>query len=466
MKLKKLTAIVLLLALMVPFLVSCFKEKTPSEFWNEAVEGIAQASNLSLNAKIKLGTHKFTAKYSSNRENNEKSYDVKVDDYEFQIYTDGNKNDHSRDDIRYSVDSDKDNAIIRGLLGLDFTNSDALNLTDENMMSAAYLKFEDYATLDFKISGETLTKMIAENEQITFTEAKISVKLDTDGNFKNISIITTVSGGNSFRGMPMFIPDSSAQTELIIELEEISFSNENSPKAPENKSEIDDIPVYALFFPTALASGVNKSSSMTTLSDTKFTIGTLTISSSSIAKKTVQIVDGVELSREITTTTTENLNGEISESVTDAFKNGRNRYTYYTDSRGESYKILDKEPEDDETEDEEFTAEILKKAKINENEIIITLTKEEFYKFDENGTISNDYSDFDIPDIEIKLILKDGYLYTISFGFSISTNGESSEAENEQTIGLSIESIIRYDSPLSSYTVQIPEGYENYEDLT
>ena len=59
-----------------------------------------------------------------------------------------------------------------------------------------------------------------------------------------------------------------------------------------------------------------------------------------------------------------------------------------------------------------------------------------------------------------------GIIETITFGLSISTQADLIGTGQAQKISISLEAIIKYDTPLENYTVVAPEGYESYEDWT
>ena len=483
MKLRKITAIALLLAIMIPFLASCTEAvPTPSEVWNEASTKLAQATNLSFSAELALGKYKVSVDYATDRSSGARSYLIKSGEQEYPIYTDGTKNYYTTDELSFCVKSAEDTKFVRDFMKFNLANAADLQLTDEIMKEAAVEIFEDYKVITFKLGGNDLKALFAKNEDVTFTEGKISAKLDLENNIKSL-IITTTACGNDFYSIPLLDAKNEAK-ELIISVNNIDFSAEKAPKAPENADKYEELPLLAYVFPTAFISNMKDSSSVNTTLDLDIDLILATMSSTVVTKTVTQTVDGITSSRTFTTTTSSAL-GQESVEKEDAYKNGKDNYTYYTDPENGNYKILEDEDEDEQDENpfenlkpEDFLKymHILTNAEISGSRITIKISEQDMKSFlelagdlgvDEDSTgIGLDLGEVTVGGTEISILLNESFIESITFGLSISTQADLMGTGQAQKISVSLEAIIKYDTPLENYTVVAPEGYESYEDWT
>ena len=119
---------------------------------------------------------------------------------------------------------------------------------------------------------------------------------------------------------------------------------------------------------------------------------------------------------------------------------------------------------------------ILTDAEISGSRITIKISEQDMKSFlelagdlgvDEDSTgIGLDLGEVTVGGTEINILLNESFIETISFGLSISTQADLMGTGQAQKISISLEAIIKYDTPLENYTVVAPEGYESYEDWT
>lgn len=477
MKLKKLTAFVLTLALMVPFLVSCKKDPTPAEVWTQAVTKLASSENLSLSFDVTLGEYKVKVDYSGNRTSGEKSYDIMFDDNIYPIYTDGSKTYYSADELKFCVKSSEDSDIIREFMDFELTNAARMSLTDDKLIDPVLEVSENSKALSFSLSGVTFGAMFAPDEDIVFEEVKISAVLDLENNLKNISI-TSSAKGTEFYGIPLFDVKTEAKT-LNIVVNNFDFTDSNAPKAPADKTDYPELVALAKMYPTGLFQSMKESSKISMRVDMSVDLVIASIKCTVINNTTTQQIDGITMTRSLSETTVDML-GTKNTQKEDVFTNGKDDYSYYTDAENGNHKIKNEDGSSVNQDDllSIFTnadnlEEIFENTDAAGSTIIIEISGEVLQKLmNESSTgdfdpgIDVDVSSVSFRDATLIIKLKKGFIDTVSLETALETSGDLMGTGTTQTITIDIDMTMTYESLMENYVVEIPAGYENYEDWT
>ncbi len=475
MKFTKITAFVLVICMMIPLLASCKKEPTPAEVWNSAAELLAAATDLSLSAKVTLGEYTVSVDYAGNRTSGAKSYDIKIDDTTYPIYSDGTKNYYSAEDIKFSVKSSEDSDIMREFMSFNLTNAARLALEDEQITDALIEKSETAQKLTFKADGSTFKAMFAPDENISFETVTVAAELDLENSLKTIKI-TSKAKGTEFYGIPLLGADKEFK-DLSVTVENIDFSASKAPKAPENTSEYPELVALAKTYPTGLFSSMKDSSKVETTIEMDMDVMIVSMKVKAVSTLTTQYIEGIKYTRNITKTTSEAM-GQNQTTTEDEYYNGKDGYTYITDSEGANYKIKLEEEENSETDDilsiftkDSNLEDVFKDATVAGSTITVNISGETLQK------LMSDTSDSDLgmdlgeteatfKDTTLTIKLKNGLIETVSMDLEIEAEGDLMGTGTSTSVSVKASISMKYYTIMDDYVAEAPEGYENYEDWT
>ena len=473
MKLKKSLAFALILAMMVPFLASCKKEIVPVDFWNEAANAFSGADTLSYTVKAVIGNNKATLELEENKISGSSTRKINVNEQKFMIYKDKENTYYSFPDYDFFVKNSENNAKLEKVIAFSLSNEGKFNLNAEDLNNLVFNKDETGASFSFLLTGEKLKELLGVNDNLTFSACSVSARINSENKFTFIDISTKYKGSEIF-GIPLPKEVTDFQ-EIKISIENIDLSDTNKANPPENASDYAYLPIMSQILPTALITAAKNSSSTSYVIDLDVDMAGTTMNTHTAANTVTQVIDGVTSSR-TQSTTTGNIFGIESNSKEDAYKNGKDDYTYYTDPEGGNYKII--EPEDDE-EDEEFFTDITKLASVFQNATItpstitVKLPKEDVLKLlssleeedlttPDGATPGVQVDQYEFEETEIVIRLENGFFKSFETEFSFSTKGDIMGTGQAQTLSVSIKILFILNSPLQDYVVEAPAGYENY----
>lgn len=474
MKTKKLIALALIFCMVLPVLASCKKEPTPADIWNKAAENLANTTDISLNAVACLGKYGISIDYAGNRTTGTKSYDININDVIYPVYSDGSKNYYTADDVKFSVKSAQDSDIMREFMSFSLTNPQRLALENNMMTEVVFEVTETSKKLTFKVDGSTFKNLIAPDENVTFTETLIVAEMDAEYNLKKLAFNTNANG-TEFYGFPLIGADKAPQ-DLFISITNIDFSGTKTPKAPENTSDYPELIALAKTYPTGLFSSLKDSTKIESDINMEIDLVLTKMNISNVQTITTNYINDVKYSRTISKTTTEVL-GEKQTTIEDEYYNGKDGYTYYTDSEGANYKL---KLEEDTTQSDDILSiftkdsnleDVFKNATAAGSTITVEISGEVLQKL--MSDTSNSDLGVDIGDTEAKfkdttliIKLKNGLVDTVTMDLEVEAEGDLMGTGTTTSITVKGTISVKYFTIMEDYVAEAPTGYENYEDWT
>ena len=478
MKLKKSLAFVLILAMMVPFLASCKTEvKTdPVDIWNEAAGIVSDANTLSYTAKVIIGNNKASFEFAEDKIAGASSYNITINETNLPIYKNKDNTYYSFSEFNFFVKNSENHAMLEKLMSFSITNQGKLSLNAEDPVNLVFNQDETSTTFTFNLTGEKFKSLLGINDNVTFSACTVNARLNNENKFTFIDFTTKIKGSELF-GIPL-LGDTSDFREVAITIENIDFTENNKANPPENASQYTYMPLMAQVLPTAIIASQKDSSSTSYMIDVNAEISGTVLSLHTTSKTITQVIDGATASR-TESTNIRNIFGIESNTVEDAYKNGKDGYTYYTDPNGESYKIMEEAQEDDPIQDSisDLTKlyEILQKATITPNTITVKLSKEDVIKLmdalekedvttPDGATPGVELDEYDFEETEMIIRLENGFVRSFETEIAFTSKSDLMGTGQAQTISISLKIMLTIDSPLQDYVVVAPEGYENYPD--
>lgn len=458
---KKILSLVFLIVIVFGTLnLSSCKANTPEGVWAKAVEGLAEAKNVSFNTIITLGENTVNLDFAADRSANNKSYDIKVSDDSFTLFTDGSTNYYTVENMNFSIKSGEDSDIFREFLGFTLSNTKRMTFDKADLVDAVLEKEENKKSLVFKVSGEVFKNAFAPDEDITFGETIINAVLDFDNNFKFINVTTTVCG-NDFYGLPLMGATKEAK-DLVVKIENIDFTGTKKPVEPKDKSDYPESVIFAKIFPNSVFSTMTNSSKIESNSVIEMKVSGQTIKTKTESTTVTQYIDDHIFMRAVSDVYQWNGANKMIDEL-DEYYDGKEGYLYYSDY-SDKYKMkLDEEDVDsDELSKESFIAlkQIINDAVINGDTITLDLSLDDLKKIIGEDEFKDSFgNNVTLHEATLKITLKNGFIETYFFDFKINmtTSGVTVLADAE------IET--KYHDIREDYTVTPPKGYEKYPNL-
>lgn len=458
---KRIISLVLLAVIIFSALslTSC-KVKTPEGIWKKAIQSLAEANTVSMDSEVTLGSNTVKLNISSDRETKKRSYDIHFSEENIVLYTDGNINYYTVEDMNFSVKASDDSEIFREFLGFTLTNSERMIFEDTELENAVVTEADDEKSLEFEVSGEVFKKAFSPDEDIEYSRVKIKTIIDSEDNFKSISI-STKAKGKDFYGLPL-IGASTEKATLSVKIDNIEYTGDKTPIEPKDISEYPESVMFAKIFPTSVFSLMNSSSMVDSTTKMEMSVLGITMKSETKSNTITQYINGKMFKRTVSDVTEWEDDYMTLEHI-DEYYDGESGYLYYSDGY-DKYKM---EYEETDLPEEEFNEETFKEIKsilsdavIKDNEITIDLTIEDLRTIIGEDEFEESFGDdIDLKSADLKIVLKDGFIETLSFNFKfeMTVNGMTAEAKAE------FES--KYYDLRENYEVTAPDGYEEYEDL-